>query len=202
MLRNGSASLDDMPDRSSWPSASTTKRRPESPLNIARLTACITCSVRMPRTMPTSTARDGSYSTSSCGLPATAALPKNERPARSPKFLGMITATLVVPFRTRSRASAAVVNVTFRFLSACAPATTACEIVLASSSTMATVTRGGSSFRPEPPVIDPMNVPIAMGTANATMTARRSLKNNSRSLRTRARRAIVGISRAGSFRSA
>ena len=79
--------------------------------------------------MPTSTVRDGSYNTPSSGLLSP---PNIDRPARSPKFRGMTTATLVVPFRTRSLASSTVVTITARFLSPWAPATTAFDTALPS----------------------------------------------------------------------
>jgi hypothetical protein len=59
----------------------------------------------------------------------------------------------------------------------------------------------GSAFRSGPEKIDPKNDAIAIGTMKLMMTARRSLKNSCRSLRTMARNG-VSINLAGSFRSA
>ena len=92
--------------------------------------------------------------------------------------------------------------VSLRFLSACAPETTALEIALASWSTMATATRAGSLFLPTPAKTAPKNDAIAIGTTKLTMTERRSEKKSCRSFRTIARSGVMSINRAGSFPSA
>ena len=73
------------------------------------------------------------------------------------------------------------------------------EIALPSRSTMAMDILAGSELSlPLPPKIDPKNEAMAIGTANVRMTARRSLKNSCRSLRTSATNAAISPS--NSFR--
>ena len=110
------------------------------------------------------------------------------------------TSATIDPLRTCPRASSAPVTVSVRFASDCADAISAADTSLWSRSATAIFTRAGWLLLPMSFVNEPMKAPMKIGTANETMTARRSLKNNCRSLRTIARNAVRLISRASSFR--
>ena len=71
-----------------------------------------------------------------------------------------------------------------------------CEMVPRSSSAIITGMRDGPELGPEK--IEPKNDAIAIGAAKLMMTARRSLKNSCRSLRTMAMSGVIAISRGGS----
>ncbi len=152
-----------------------------------------------PRTIASSVVFEGSCSSVNTGFSLS---PKNACPEASPNPFGMMTATAVSPFLTVARAPSSVGFATFRFLSASAPATIAFEIALPSRSTIAIAIRAGSRSCPPPENTAPKNDAIAIGTTKLTITDRRSLKNNCRSLRTIARSGMTAISRASSFRSA
>ena len=76
------------------------------------------------------------------------------------------------------------------------PCTIALEMTLPSWSTTRTGTRAFSVFW-LPEKMKPKNEAMAMGAAKLMITARRSVKNSSRSLRTIARQAWIPISPSG-----
>jgi len=129
-----------------------------------------------------------------------AALLNRARPAASPNPVGITTATVRVPARTPARAASRGGVVTRSVLSPVAPATTARETALPSSSTMAMGIFADSDVF-WPVKIDPKKDAMAIGATKPMITARRSLKNSSRSLRTSARNATHCINRGGSVRS-
>jgi len=153
--------------------------------------ACMACCASRPRTIGSTIACDGSYSTCTCGLLAP---PVKAAVACAPKPAGRVSAARCRPASTCARAVSGAASVTARALSARRLASTRCETALRSWSDTTTGMRLGLSL-PLPPLLPPNRLPkkaaMRIGATMLMITARRLLKCSVRSLSSRAMKACM-----------
>ena len=175
-------------------SACCVSRRPWSPPNISALTACITCCGEDAAHHGQLGAVRGVVEELELrlGRAAEEGLPRRVPEARGHHHRHRRLAAVGPPRATRRRCLPRPRAV----LSAERPCTIALEMTLRSWSTTRTGTRAVSALW-LPEKMKPKNEAMAMGAAKLMITARRSVKNSSRSLRTMARHAWSAISPSG-----